>query len=529
MSRKFHQRRKWYLGFGLILLCIFYTSLIFKDVGLFLSFLLPLLIIGIFDYVQTKHALLRNFPILGHFRYILEFLRPELRQYIVASDSEEKPFDRETRNIVYRRAKNSLDTQPFGTQLDPKAVGYTWMTHSITPIASDNVRQRLSIGNQQCRQPYVASMLNISAMSFGALSPNAITALNLGAKIGNFAHNTGEGGISDYHLQGGDLVFQIGTGYFGCRNEEGKFDPIEFRKEASRQEVKMIELKLSQGAKPGHGGILPAAKLTPEIARVRKVKMGQDVLSPIAHSAFHNPLTLLEFIQQLRELSNGKPVGFKICIGQHAQFLSICKAMLSTGIIPDFITIDGGEGGTGAAPLEFSNYVGEPLDDALVFVHNALVGVGLRQELKLISSGKIVTGFDMIYHLALGADCFNSARAMMLSLGCVQSLQCNLNTCPTGVATQNPRLQRGLVIDEKKHRVADFHKNTMHSFCELVGAMGIDDPALISADLILRRVENNIVLPLNKIYDFIPEGSLLSQHIPQHFQRDWEKASVDHF
>lgn len=529
MSRKFHQRRKWYLGFGLILLFIFYTSLMLKDLSLFFGCLVPVLIIGIFDYTQTKHALLRNFPVLGHFRYIFEFLRPELRQYIVASDTEEKPFDRETRNIVYRRAKNSLDTQPFGTQLDPKAVGYTWMTHSITPIAGDKVRQRLTIGNQQCGKPYFSSMFNISAMSFGSLSPHAITALNLGAKLGNFAHNTGEGGISDYHLQGGDLVFQIGTGYFGCRTEQGQFDPLEFRKEASRLEVKMIELKLSQGAKPGHGGILPAAKLTPEIARVRKVSMGQDVLSPITHSAFDTPLTLLEFMQQLRELSNGKPIGFKICIGQRSQFLSICKAMLATGIIPDFITIDGGEGGTGAAPLEFSNYVGEPLDDALVFVHNALVGVGLRQHIKLISSGKIVTGFDMIYHIALGADCFNSARAMMLALGCVQSLQCNLNTCPTGVATQNPRLQRGLVVDEKKYRVADFHKNTMHSFCELIGAMGIDDPALIKPELILRRVENNIVLPLDKIYDFIPEGILLSQHIPQRYQHDWDKASIESF
>ena len=529
MSKQFHQRRKWYLGFGLILLSIFYACLMLKDLFLFLSFLIPVLIIGIYDYFQTKHALLRNFPILGHIRYIMEFIRPELRQYIVASDSEEKPFNRETRNVIYRRAKSSLETQPFGTQLDPKAVGYTWMTHSITPVAGDKVRQRLIIGNQQCREPYFASMLNISAMSYGSLSPNAIIALNQGAKIGNFAHNTGEGGISDYHLQGGDLVFQIGTGYFGCRNEKGQFDPIEFRREATRPEVKMIEIKLSQGAKPGHGGILPAAKLTPEIARVRKVKMGQDVLSPIAHSAFHNPLGLLEFIQQLRELSNGKPIGFKICIGQRSQFLSICKAMLSSGIIPDFITIDGGEGGTGAAPLEFSNYVGEPLDDALVFVHNALVGVGLRQQIKLISSGKIVTGFDLIYHLALSADCFNSARAMMLALGCVQSLQCNLNTCPTGVATQNPRLQRGLVIDEKKHRVADFHTNTMHSFCELVGAMGLEDPADIRPDLILRRVENNIVLPLNKIYDFIPEGILLSKTIPERYQSDWERASVDRF
>jgi glutamate synthase domain-containing protein 2 len=529
MSSQFYQRRKWYLGFGLVLLFIFYITLMFHNLLLFFSFLIPLLILGVHDFFQTKHAILRNFPILGHIRFIMEFIRPELRQYIVASDSEERPFNRETRNMVYRRAKNSLDTQPFGTQLDPKAVGYTWMTHSISPLSADKVSSRLNIGNQQCRQPYNTSMLNISAMSFGSLSPRAITALNLGAQIGKFAHNTGEGGISDYHLQGGDLVFQIGTGYFGCRNDEGQFDPAEFRKEATRPEVKMIEIKLSQGAKPGHGGILPAAKLTPEIAKVRKVPIGHDVLSPIAHTAFNNPLTFLEFIQQLRELSNGKPIGFKLCVGRRSEFLSICKAMLTTGILPDFITVDGGEGGTGAAPLEFSNYVGEPLDDALVFVHNALVGVGLRQQIKLISSGKIVTGFDMIYHLALGADCFNAARAMMLSLGCVQSLQCNLNTCPTGVATQNERLQRGLVIEDKKQRVADFHKNTIHSFCELVGAMGIDNPADITPNLILRRIENNIVLPLSEIYNFIPEGILLTKKIPERFQHDWGKASIERF
>jgi glutamate synthase domain-containing protein 2 len=366
-------------------------------------------------------------------------------------------------------------------------------------------------------------------MSYGAISPNAIKALNLGAKLGNFAHNTGEGGISDYHLLGGDLVFQIGTGYFGCRDNKGHFSEKEYQREATRPEVKMIELKLSQGAKPAHGGILPAAKLTEEIARVRKVPMGHDVLSPIAHSAFSTPIELMHFIQKLRDLSGGKPVGFKICIGQHHEFLAICKAMLETGITPDFITIDGAEGGTGAAPAEYSNHMGEPLDDALVFVHNSLVGIGLRDQIRIIASGKIITGFDMVYHIALGADILNSARGMLFSLGCIQSRQCNLNTCPTGVTTQSERLQRGLVVDEKKIRVKNFHENTIKSFLEIVGAMGLHSPKEITPDLLMRRIRLNRTVPLTEVYEFLEPGALLSKKIPASFAAYWEQANPQVF
>ena len=464
-------RRQWYLGFGIVLLGLFLVLLMLHDARWFFVFFTPVFIIWIYDLVQKKHSLLRNFPVLGHMRYILEFLRPEVQQYFVANDEEERPFNREIRSIVYERAKNVRDTVPFGTDRDILQVGYTWVLHSLDPKHISEVEPRITVGGDDCKKPYNASRLNISAMSFGALSANALMALNKGAKIGGFAHNTGEGGLSPYHLQGGDVIFQIGTAYFGCRDDQGHFDPSEFEVEATREEVKMIEIKLSQGAKPSHGGILPAAKLTPEIAAVRKVKMGKDVLSPAAHTAFNSPLGLVHFIKQLRDLSGGKPVGFKLCVGRKDEFLGICKAMLETKILPDFITVDGAEGGTGAAPLEFTNHVGEPLEAGLLFVHNSLVGVNLRDKIRIIASGKVATGFDMVEKIALGADMCNSARGMMMSIGCVQSKQCNANTCPTGVATQNQRLQRGLVVEDKKHRAANFHKNTMRSFCEIVGAM----------------------------------------------------------
>ena len=522
-------RRKWFLGFGLILLSIFYIFLMLNDIRWFFGLLAPLIILGIYDYFQTKHSILRNFPVLGHIRFILEFIRPEIRQYFISDDENERPFSRELRTVVYERAKNISDTTPFGTQLNTKAFGYTWIMHSIKPIPGKNVDTRILIGEKNCKQPYSASHLNISAMSYGAISPNAIMALNLGAKMGDFYHNTGEGGISDYHLKGGDLVFQVGTGYFGCRDKDGLFSPQEFEIEANRPEVKMIEIKLSQGAKPGHGGILPAAKLTPEIARVRKVPMGHDVMSPIYHSAFSTPIELLEFIQKLRDLSNGKPVGFKLCIGLRREFLGICKAMIETGIKPDFITVDGGEGGTGAAPLEFTNYIGEPLDDALRFVHNALVGSGLRGDIKVICSGKIITGFDMVYHLALGADLFNCARGMMMSVGCIQSRQCHLNTCPTGVATQNPRLQRGLVVDEKKLRAYHFHKNTLESFYEIIGAMGLNNPNEITLRHLMRRVSIEKCLSLYDIYEPIESGVFLTKKIPESFKYLWEVANAKYF
>lgn len=522
-------RQKWYVGFGVILLFAFYFFLMLNNARWFLGLLIPLIFIGVYDFFQSNHSILRNFPILGHIRFLLEFFRPELRQYLIADDLEEKPFNREQRNIVYERSKNALDTMPFGSNVDMDAIGYTWIAHSITPVHPKDVEPRITIGGPQCKQPYSASRLNISAMSFGALSPNALMALNLGAKMGNFAHNTGEGGISQYHLQGGDLIFQLGTGYFGCRDAEGHFDPEEFRKEALRPEVKMIEIKLSQGAKPAHGGILPAAKVTEEIARVRKVPMGKDILSPIAHTAFNTPTELLYFVQKLRNLSDGKPVGFKLCIGQHEQFLGICKAMHKTQILPDFINIDGAEGGTGAAPFEYSNYLGQPLEEALVFAHNSLIGINVRDKIRIICAGKIITGFDMVLHLALGADICHSARGMMMALGCIQSRQCHMNTCPTGVATQNTWLQRGLVVENKKVRVYNFHAKTLVSFSEIVGAMGLVNPSEINPSQLIRRVTETHSKRLSEVYQFIKPGSLLNGEVPASFKIIWEKAHADKF
>ena len=522
-------RRQWYLGFGVILLGLFLVLLMLHDARWFFVFFTPIFILWMYDLTQKKHTLLRNFPVLGHMRYILEFLRPEIQQYFVANDEEERPFNREIRSIVYERAKNARDTVPFGTERDILQIGYTWVLHSLDPKHISEVEPRITVGGDDCTKPYNASRLNISAMSFGALSANAIMALNKGAKIGGFAHNTGEGGLSPYHLQGGDVIFQIGTAYFGCRDDQGHFDPSEFEVEATREEVKMIELKLSQGAKPSHGGILPAAKLTPEIAAVRKVKMGQDVVSPAAHSAFNSPLGLVHFIKQLRDLSGGKPVGFKLCVGRKDEFLGICKAMLETNILPDFITVDGAEGGTGAAPLEFTNHVGEPLEAGLLFVHNSLVGVNLRDKIRIIASGKVATGFDMVEKIALGADMCNSARGMMMSVGCVQSKQCNANTCPTGVATQNQRLQRGLVVDDKKHRAANFHKNTMRSFCEIVGAMGLTNPSELKPPFIMRRISTECVKPFSEIHHYLEPGELLGNKIPKSFKQYWELANSGKF
>ncbi len=486
-------RRQWYLGFGVILLLLLAFFIMLHDVAWFFFMLIPLSIIAIYDLVQTRHSILRNFPILGHIRYLFEFIRPEIQQYFIATDESELPFNRETRSLIYQRAKNVRDTIPFGTERDILSVGYTWALHSIAPKSASEVEPRIDVGGPQCTKPYNASRLNISAMSFGALSPNAIMAMNKGAQLGHFAHNTGEGGLSPYHLQGGDVIFQIGTAYFGCRDNEGRFDAEEFKIEATREQVKMIEVKLSQGAKPSHGGILPAAKLTEEIAKVRKVGMGKDVLSPIAHTAFTTPIGLLQFINILRDLSGGKPVGFKLCVGRKDEFLAICKAMLHTGILPDFITVDGAEGGTGAAPVEYSDFIGSPMEEGLVFVHNALVGINVRDKIRIICSGKVTNGFDILTNLALGADMCNAARAMMIATGCVQSKQCNANTCPTGVATQNKRLQYGLVVEEKKHHVANYHKNTMRSFLEMVGAIGLNNPSDLKPEHIMRRVTVNEV------------------------------------
>ena len=406
--------------------------------------LAPILILGWYDMLQTHHTILRNFPVLGHFRFLFEMIRPEIYQYFVESDTDGVPFDRDTRSLVYQRAKNVRDTVPFGTKEDVYEVGYEWVNHSMAPVHNAPEDMRVTIGGPDCTQPYSASLLNISAMSYGSLSKNAILALSAGAKLGNFAHNTGEGGISPYHTEGGaDLIWQIGTGYFGCRTDDGNFSEELFEAKANLEQVKMIELKLSQGAKPGHGGILPAAKLTAEIAAIRHVPMGADVNSPPGHRVFDTPRGLLEFIARLRTLSGGKPVGFKLCIGKRREFLSVCKAMVETGITPDFIVVDGGEGGTGAAPLEFSNHIGAPLVEGLIFVHNALIGYDLRDRVSVVASGKVTSGFDLMKRLALGADACYSARGMMLALGCIQALKCNSNHCPVGVATTNPALMKG--------------------------------------------------------------------------------------
>ena len=472
----------------------------------------PMIVMGVQDMIQKKQSIRRNFPLVGRLRYVFEDLRPKIQQYFVENDTDGAPINRNMRNVIYQRAKKQIDTVPFGTQLNVYAEGYEWTTHSIVPKDFHNMdhHPRILFGGKDCTQPYACSVLNVSAMSFGSLSQNAILALNGGAKLGDFAHNTGEGGLSPYHLApGGDIIWQIGTGYFGARSEDGKFCDEAFQKNATRPNVKMIEIKLSQGAKPGHGGILPAKKNTPEIAAIRLVKAGTTVFSPPFHSAFGTPIELIRFVQHLRQLSGGKPVGFKLCIGRKAEFLSLCKAMVAENCYPDFITIDGGEGGTGAAPPEFTNAVGMPLLDALAFADNALRGFGIRKEMKLVASGKILTGFHMLRAMALGADTCNSARAMMMALGCIQALECNKNTCPTGVATQDPYFMKGLVVEDKKIRVANYHKNTVESFVELLGASGLEHPDQLNRSHVYRRVFMNLVKTYEEIYPTIPDGCLL--------------------
>ena len=494
---------------------------------------LPLVYMGVADMIQARQSLRRNFPLLGRLRYVFEDLRPKIQQYFVESDTDGSPLNRNERSVVYQRAKKAVDTTPFGTQLNVYAEGYEWMAHSIAPKDFHKLdhHPRVRVGGKDCTQPYMLSILNISAMSFGSLSKNAILSLNGGAKQGGFAHNTGEGGLSPYHLEpGGDLVWQIGTGYFGARDKAGNFNDEAFQANATCPNVKMIEIKLSQGAKPGHGGILPAKKNTPEIAAIRGVEAGTTVFSPPYHSAFSSPRELIQFVARLRRLSGGKPVGFKLCIGQRSEFMSICKAMVALDTYPDFITVDGGEGGTGAAPPEFSNSVGMPLLDALSFVDNSLRGFAIRDRMRLICAGKILTGFHLVRAMALGADACNSARGMMLALGCIQALECNKNTCPTGVATQDPYFMKGLVVGDKVGRVANFHKLTVESFVELMGAAGIDDPEKIGRSHVFRRVFMNLVKTYEEIYPTIPEGCLLDGgDSPIEYDADLARSSADSF
>ncbi|MES2934901.1 MAG: FMN-binding glutamate synthase family protein [Pseudomonadota bacterium] len=493
--------------------------------------------VGVMDLLQTKRALLRNYPILAHFRFFFETIRPEIRQYLLEDDTEATPFSRNQRSIVYQRAKEQIDKRPFGTQLDVYQEGYEWINHSIAPAPVASPDFRITIGGHpDCMraQPYSASVFNISAMSFGSLSANAILALNSGAQQGGFMHDTGEGSISRYHTEmGGDLVWEIGSGYFGCRNPDGSFSEAKFSGNAALSQVKMIELKLSQGAKPGHGGLLPGAKVTIEIATARGVNVGQDCVSPASHSAFSTPIEMLHFIEKLRNLSGGKPTGFKLAIGHPWEFFAIVKAMLATGITPDFIVVDGGEGGTGAAPVEFSDHVGTPLQEALLLVHNTLVGANLRERVKIGASGKIVTAFDIARILALGADWCNAARGFMFALGCVQSQSCHTDRCPTGVATQDPARQRGLVVPDKAERVAHFHKNTLKALAQLIAAAGLRHPSELRPHHLVRRVSHNQVKLVAALLPYLQPGELLDPEkitwLPPVFGTYWPVAQAESF
>jgi len=489
-----------------------------------------LVAVGVVDLLQTRHSLLRNYPLLGHLRWVFEGVRPEIRQYLIESDEDAVPFSREQRSIVYARAKNELSARPFGTQMDVYEAGYAWLGHSIAAAKTPDPDFRVTIGGPACRQPYAASLYNISAMSFGALGANAIRALNKGAKLGGFAHDTGEGSISRYHREhGGDLIWEIGSGYFGCRNADGSFDPGRFAAQAAQDQVRMVEIKLSQGAKPGHGGVLPAPKVSPEIAEARGVPMGVDCISPARHGAFATPVAMMQFIQTLRDGANGKPVGFKLCIGHRWEFLALVKAMLQTGILPDFIVIDGKEGGTGAAPLEFVNHVGTPLVDGLTFARDALIGAGLRDKIRLGASGKLVTAFDLAWAMALGADWCNSARGFMFALGCIQAQKCHTNRCPVGVATQDPLRQRALVVPDKATRVANFHHATLEALAEIVAAAGLDHPRDLSPEHIFVRGRTGLVTSAAQAYPALAPGELLTGTSNPVFARYWQMASPDHF
>ena len=507
-----------------------YLSYLYWPPGYYILAVLGLFVlVGLYDLWFSPHTLNRLYPVVAYLRYFLESFHTEIHQYFVANDIEELPFSREQRNLVYRRAKGLDDTRPFGTAHDITASGWLGASHSIAPREVREETRRVTVGGDKCLKPYSAARLNCSAMSFGALSSHAIMAINKGAALSNFYHNTGEGGFSPYHEQGGDIVWQIGTGYFGCRTPEGNFDPEAFRERACKEQVKMIEIKISQGAKPSHGGVLPAAKVTEEIAKIRLVDMGSDVISPPGHSTFDSPEGLLSFVAQLRELSGGKPVGFKLCIGRKFEFLAIVKAMLKTGSLPDFITVDGAEGGTGAAPVEYSNRFGLPCLEGINFVHNCLVGAGLRERIKIIGSGKTASGFDIVSKLALGADLVNAARTMMLALGCIQSQSCNTNACPTGIATQDPVRGKALNVEHRHKRVANFQAKTLESAFELIGAMGLDDPDDLFPHLIWQRGADGTNLHFDELFPALNPGDLLGEEVPEAFARDWALAAAETF
>ncbi|TXL73533.1 FMN-binding glutamate synthase family protein [Vineibacter terrae] len=500
------------------------------------GFLIPFVIaaalvgLGAHDLLQTRHSILRNYPIAARIRFLLEEIRPEIRQYFLESDTDGAPFSRDQRSIVYQRAKGQLDKKPFGTQLDVYGTPFEWLSHSIAARRPSKGPFRVTIGGPDCKQPYSASVFNISAMSFGALSANAVRALNKGAKKGGFAHDTGEGGFSPYHREyGGDIIWEIGSGYFGCRNPDGTFSAERFSETVANPQIKMVEIKLSQGAKPGHGGVLPGAKVSAEIAATRGVPQGVDCISPPSHSAFSTPLELMQFIARLRELSGGRPVGFKLCVGHPWEFLGICKAMLESGIYPDFIVVDGTEGGTGAAPLEFIDHVGMPLRDGLMFVHNALVGLGIRDRIRVGASGKITTAFDLARALALGADWCNAARGFMFALGCIQSQSCHTDRCPVGVTSQDPLRMRALVVPDKAERVYRFHRSTLKALAEVVAAAGLEHPKDLQPRHFSQRVAPNLVQRFDQIYRFVKPGELLAGTDDPRFADAWRTARADSF
>jgi glutamate synthase domain-containing protein 2 len=520
------------IAFALLAL---FSVVAFGEGWLFLLLFGALSVLGVRDLMQSRHAVLRNYPVIGHLRFLLEYIRPEIRQYFLEADNDASPFSRSQRSLVYARAKGESDKRPFGTQLDVSSDGYEWINHSMYPsvIASQDFRVLIGTEANGCTQPYSASVFNISAMSFGALSANAILALNQGAKKGGFAHDTGEGSISQHHrAHGGDLIWEIGSGYFGCRGDDGHFSSEKFQANALDPQVKMIEIKLSQGAKPGHGGVLPGAKVTAEIAAARGVPQGVDCISPASHSAFSTPLELMQFIQHLRKLSGGKPTGFKLCIGHPWEFFAIVKAMLQTNIVPDFIVVDGAEGGTGAAPLEFTDHVGAPLQEGLLLVHNTLKGAGLRSRVRIGCAGKVVSAFDVARMMALGADWCNAARGFMFALGCIQAQSCHTGHCPTGVTTQDPQRQKALHVPSKAERVFNFHHQTLHALKEIVQATGLKHPGEITAHHIVRRVNDNEVKLLVNLVPQIETGQLLKNDLDalhNVYRYYWPRANANSF
>lgn len=525
-----------YLSWVIIFKESLYIYYFFSDNVINTAWVIAILLsaVGLYDILQKRHAILRNYPIMGHFRFMFESVRPEIRQYFIESDQDALPFTRMQRSLVYQRAKNENADKPFGSIIDVYQEDYRFLTHSMNPCQpADPTTFRIQIGSDQCLQPYSASVMNISAMSFGSLSANAIRSLNQGAKKGGFYHDTGEGSLSPYHLEaGGDIVWQIASGYFGCRNADGHFDPERFEQQAQLAQIKMIEIKLSQGAKPGHGGILPKHKITEEIAKIRGISRDKDCVSPAKHSAFDTPLELMQFIKQLRELSKGKPVGLKLCIGQPWQFMSLVKAMLETKIVPDFIVIDGSEGGTGAAPEELINHMGTPLREGLLFVHNTLVGAGLRDQIKLGASGKIISAFDIASTMAIGADWVNSARGFMFAVGCIQAQSCHTNQCPVGVATQDKERQNAIHVPTKAERVFSYHKNTLKALAEMLASSGLTHPSDIRPQHLAQRINDREIKSYEQLHFWLKNGELLNNdsHDEDNFYyRMWKRANAERF